>query len=103
MTKLWTLLPVAAFLVNAPSGSKIQYPIPPKGGQVDDYHGVKIADPYRELENADSPATQKWIEAENELTFSYLKKLPGRGRIGQQLAALWNYERFTDFSKAGDR
>ena len=48
---------------------------------MDDYHGVKIADPYRSLENADAPATRKWIEQENELTFSWLAKVPNREAI----------------------
>jgi prolyl oligopeptidase len=50
------------------------YPQPPKSEQTDDYFGTKVADPYRDLENVDSEATKKWIEAENKLTFDYLAR-----------------------------
>jgi prolyl oligopeptidase len=71
------------------------YPQPPKSDQTDDYHGTKVADPYRGLENLDSPETKKWIEAENKLTFDYLAGIPERKKIGEKMTALWNYEKFT--------
>ena len=71
------------------------YPQPPKGGQVDDYFGTKVADPYRDLENADAEPTKKWIEAENKLTFDYLAAIPERKKINEKLTALWNYEKYT--------
>src|SRR6516162_5772683 len=96
---------VAAFAaigmaVTAQNGH-LSYPLAPKGDQVDDYHGVKISDPYGGLEDADSPATQKWVEDENKLTFGYLAKLPGREKIKEQLTELWNFERYGGFSKEG--
>ncbi len=54
------------------------YPDTPKGTQVDDYHGTQVADPYRWLEDANAPATHAWVEAENKLTFDYLRRLPAR-------------------------
>jgi prolyl oligopeptidase len=71
------------------------YPQATKGNQVDDYFGTKVADPYRDLENADAEATRKWIEAENKLTFGYLAGIPERKKINDKLTALWNYERYT--------
>jgi prolyl oligopeptidase len=71
------------------------YPQPPKSDQSDDYHGTKVADPYRDLENLDSDATRKWIEAENKLTFDYLATIPERQKIKDKMTALWNYEKFT--------
>jgi len=73
---------------------RIVYPTTPKGHQVDEYFGTKVADPYRALENIDSPATRKWIEVENKLTFEYLAKIPERKRINEKLTALWNYEKY---------
>lgn len=70
------------------------YPKAPKSNQVDNYFGTKVADPYRGLENADSPATRKWITAENELTFRYLSEIPERKKINDRLTALWNYEKY---------
>jgi prolyl oligopeptidase len=96
------LLASVALFLGADNTAKLNYPVAPKGDQVDDYHGAKIADPYRGLEYADAAATQKWVEQENELTFSYLAKLPGREAIKKQLTELWNYEKFSGFSKAGN-
>lgn len=71
------------------------YPKAPTSAQSDDYHGTKIADPYRPLENADAPATKQWIEAENKLTFGYLEAIPERKRINERLTASWNYEKYS--------
>ena len=73
---------------------KISYPKPPIGEQIDDYFGTKVADPYRPLEDLDAPATRKWVEAENKITFDYLEKIPERKRINQRITALWDYEKF---------
>ena len=90
-----------ALLWGASTPAPLNYPLAPQGNQVDDYHGVKVADPYRGLENADAPATEKFVREENELTFSYLAKLPGREAIKKQLTDLWNYEKFGAFRKRG--
>ena len=100
--KLILLLGCVTLILGAANASKLNYPVAPKGDQVDDYHGVKILDPYRGLENADAPSTEKFVEQENALTFGYLAKLPGREAIKKQLTDLWNYERFGGFQKAGD-
>ena len=76
------------------SAGEFHYPDAPKGSQVDDYHGTKVADPYRWLEDADSPATQAWVEAENKLTFGYLRQIPARERIHERVTELWDYEKF---------
>jgi prolyl oligopeptidase len=96
------VLACVALLFASENASRLHYPPAPKSNQVDDYHGVKIADPYRGLENADARSTEKWVEEENALTFSYLSKLPGRDVIRKQLSELWNYEKFMDFQKAGN-
>ena len=96
------LLASLALFLAADTPARLNYPVPPKSNQVDDYHGVKIADPYRSLENADAPSTEKFVQEENELTFGYLAKLPGRDAIKQQLTQLWNFERFGGFHKAGE-
>ncbi len=79
------------------------YPKARKGDQIDDYHGVKVADPYRWLEDPDSPESRKWIEAENKLTFGFLKTIPQRAAIQKRLTELWDYERFGTPSKKGGR
>lgn len=79
------------------------YPKARKSDQVDNYHGTKVADPYRWLENPDSPESREWIEAENKLTFGYLDKIPQRDEIKNRLTELWNYERFGIPFKEGGR
>jgi prolyl oligopeptidase len=80
--------------VKVAANSALNYPQARKGDQVDEYHGTKVADPYRWLEDPDSPETRKWIEAENKVTFSYLEAIPERSAIKERLTELWNFERF---------
>ncbi len=102
IARIFLLIGGAASLLCVQTAAQtMHYPPAPTSGQVDDYHGTKIADPYRPLENADAPSTQKWVEQENALTFSWLAKIPGREKIRTQLTSLWNYERYTAFYKAG--
>jgi prolyl oligopeptidase len=79
------------------------YPAARKGDQVDDYHGVKVADPYRWLEDLDSEETRAWVEAENKLTFSFLEGIPARSAIKERLTKLWNYEKYGVPFKEGSR
>jgi prolyl oligopeptidase len=84
-------------------GVPLVYPKAKTVDQVDDYHGVKVADPYRWLEDTDSVETHDWVEAENKLTFSYLEQIPYRAAIRERLTKLWNYERFTAPAQMGGR
>jgi prolyl oligopeptidase len=90
-------------IVNAADQPKLKYPVAKKVDQVDDYHGIKVADPYRWLEDPDSPDSRAWIEAENKVTFDYLEKIPERQVIHDRLKKLWNYERFTAPANQGGR
>lgn len=95
----FTIVP-SAMAQNTTSGAaqkmikSLSYPSARKGDQVDDYHGVKVADPYRWLEELDSTETARWVEAENRLTFGYLNEIPARAKIKERMTKLWNYERF---------
>ncbi len=77
------------------------YPAAPRGDVVDDYHGTKVADPYRWLEDLDSPQTRAWVEAERALTAKLLDQMPERTAIRARLKALWNYPRISMPSKRG--
>src|SRR5438270_6471475 len=89
--------------VDAGAAGKFRYPVARKGDQVDDYHGTKVADPYRWMENRDSAETRAWVEAENKVTFSYLEQIPFRQAIKDRMTKLWNYERYTVPFKEGGR
>jgi prolyl oligopeptidase len=81
-------------LLAAESKTEFKYPAAPISDQSDDYHGTKVVDPYRPLENPDTPESRKWIESENKLTFDFLKTIPERDAIKARLTALWDYEKF---------
>jgi prolyl oligopeptidase len=70
---------------------------------VDDYHGTKVADPYRWLEDPDSPETRAWVEAENKVTFDFLESIPQRAKIKERITKLWDYEKFGIPRKKGNR
>jgi prolyl oligopeptidase len=69
------------------------YPAAPRGDVVDDYHGTRVADPYRWLEDAGSAATRRFVAEQNALAQPWLEALPQRAWIRDRLARLWNYER----------
>ncbi|MFZ0774485.1 MAG: hypothetical protein WCA49_13595 [Candidatus Sulfotelmatobacter sp.] len=100
---LFSSLLLTLTLLSTAQSSSIAYPQARRGDQVDDYHGTKLADPYRWLEDTDSAETHAWVEAENKLTFGYLDQLPHRQAIHDRLTKLWNYERFTVPSQHGGR
>lgn len=85
------------------NGTPLTYPVAKKVDQTDDYHGTKIADPYRWLEDANSAETKAWVDAENQVTQAYLAQIPQRESIRQRLTQLWNFERYSVPYKEGGR
>ncbi len=80
------------------------YPAAPRADVIENYHGTKVADPYRPLEDPDSPETRAWIEAENEITFGFLEGIAARGPLKERLTRLWDYEKFPELPfKEGGR
>jgi len=51
-------------------------------------HGVEISDPYRWLEDQNSPETRAWIAAQNAITHAYLNQWPGRPSLQKRLTEL---------------
>jgi prolyl oligopeptidase len=72
----------------------LTYPTAARGNHTDDYHGVTVSDPYRWMEDIDSPATRAWVEAQDKLSRNYLDAIPGRDELVERLKAIWNYERW---------
>jgi len=84
------------------AASPLAYPPAPRGEVVDDYHGVKVADPYRWLEQLDSAETRAWVLAEAGLTDSYLEKVPARPVLKKRLTELLDFEKYgIPFQKGG--
>jgi prolyl oligopeptidase len=100
LTLVFALFISASVLVaDTPS---ISYPKVPKGDTVDEFHGVKVADPYRGLEDADTPESRAWIEAQNKITQAFLETIPQREQIKNRLTQIWDYERYgTPFQRGG--
>src|SRR5438046_451452 len=95
------LIFLAAILCAQAADPRMAYPSAKRTEQTDLYHGVRVADPYRWLEDADSPESKAWVAAQNTLTEQYLAKIAGRDRIRRRLTELWNFERYAGFFKAG--
>lgn len=96
------LLTLFALVPSGMLAQRAEYPVAKKVDVVDDYHGTKVADPYRWLEDVDSDATKAWVAAENEITFAYLDAIPERQWIRDRLTELWNYERYgTPYKEGG--
>jgi len=79
----------------------ISYPEAPRGAVVDDYFGTTVADPYRWMEEIDSPQTQAWVSAEKTLARDYLDAIAQRAAIKTRLTQLINYEKFGLPSREG--
>ena len=103
MTSLKILTPVALLMTSLLNAQTITYPQARRGDVLDDYHGTKVADPYRWLEDVDSPETRAWVDAENRVTFAYLEQIPERERIRARLTQLWDYPKYGSPFKKGGR
>lgn len=78
-----------------------QYPVTQKTDQIDTYFGTDVPDPYRWLEDDNSEETMAWVKTQNEVTFSYLEKIPYRDKIKDRLTEIWNYEKVSTPWKEG--
>ncbi|MBL8809830.1 MAG: S9 family peptidase [Planctomycetaceae bacterium] len=81
------------------------YPSTKTVEQVDDFHGTKVEDPYRWLEDdvRENKDVAAWVAAQNEVTFGYLKSIPQREVIQKRMTELWNYEKIGAPFKRGGR
>ena len=108
MAKTHRLSPVVALLCALAVGgtalvaqSGLTYPKTRKVDQVDTYHGTRVPDPYRWLEDDTSPETAAWVAAQNKVTFPYLEKIPFRDALQRRVKQLNDYEKYTAPSRKG--
>lgn len=85
-----------------PAQGTLAYPKTKTVDATDDYHGVKVADPYRWLEDDRSAETAAWIKAQNELSYGYLDKIPFKDKIYNDLEKVNNYPKYLSPRKKGD-
>lgn len=86
----------------AQQGARLDYPQTRKVDHVDTYHGIAVPDPYRWLEDDNSPETAQWVAAENKVTFGYLEQIPYRAQLKARLEALFNYPKYGAPSRKGE-
>jgi len=89
-------------LAGCKKTERIAYPLTSKVSQIDDYFGVKVADPYRWLEDDNSDETKAWVEAQNAVTFGYLDKIPFRDGLKKRLTEIYNYPRYSSPIRVGE-
>lgn len=80
---------------DAMADFELKYPETKRDSIYDEYFGVKVHDPYRWLEDDNSPETEEWVKTQNELTFSYLERIPYRQKIRDRLTKLWDYPKMS--------
>ncbi len=100
-TRLATAIGLAVLGSTALRAQQLQYPITKKTDQIDVYHGTRVADPYRWLEDDTSPQTAAWIEAENKVTFPYLESIPFRQQLQARVKQLNDYPKYSSPSRRG--
>jgi len=83
--------------------SIFNYPKIKKNDVVDNYHGIEVFDPYRNLENLNFKDVQDWIKKQNKLTSSYIDSIPSKIKIKNKLLKIWNYPKYWLPHKEGNR
>ncbi|WP_322406179.1 prolyl oligopeptidase family serine peptidase [Idiomarina sp. PL1-037] len=78
------------------------YPETKTVAQQDDYHGTRVVDPYRWLEQ-DNQEVANWVDAQNQLSTPLLQKLPAFADIKDRMTELWNYEKVSTPFRYADR
>ncbi len=88
---------------NTDVSVKLIYPKTKTVNVVDEQFGVKVADPYRWLEDdvRVNPEVADWVKAQNAVTDAYLETLPGKKILAERMKRLFDYERFGLPEKAG--
>jgi prolyl oligopeptidase len=88
---------LTAALAATAQESKLRYPETKKVDHTDDYHGTKVPDPYRWLEDdvRKNKDVAGWVAEENKVTEAYLESIPQRDAIKKRITELWNYERYS--------
>src|SRR5438105_1741237 len=88
-----------------PAHPRFVYPATQRGDVVETQFGIKVADPYRWLENdvRNDADVKAWVDQQNAVTGAFLGTLAGREELKKRLTALFDYERFAAPVKKGGR
>ena len=96
------VLPLAT-AAEAGTEMSLSYPESRKTEVVEEQFGVKVADPYRWLEDdvRNSKDVADWVAAQKAVADPYLESLPGKKALADRMKALFDYERFSIPQKSG--
>jgi prolyl oligopeptidase len=100
---LSTILCCACQELRPPQTAKLSYPAARRDSTTDTYHGIRVPDPYRWLEDPNSPETLTWVEKQNKLTADFLAAVHIRDKIKTRLTRLIDYPRYSAPYKQGGR
>lgn len=105
LTGFLVLAIFAMGVVGRAAEGPLTYPSTKKVDHTDDYHGNKVADPYRWLEDdvRKSKDVADWVTAQNKVTFGFLEAIPERESIKKRITELWNFEKYSAPSRVGGR
>ncbi len=101
LASIGTLLLIGSLGGSVSAVAPLVYPAAARDAQIDTYHGIKVADPYRWLENIDSADTRAWVSAEDRLSRGFLDSIAGRGKLTERLRNIWNFERWSPPERFG--
>jgi prolyl oligopeptidase len=96
----------AMAILLAPASAQpasLTYPTARRDSVVDTYFGTLVADPYRWMEDLNSPEVRRWVEAENALTLKYLGLRALRNEFRRRITELWNRPRVSTPHYEGGR
>jgi prolyl oligopeptidase len=95
---------LASVMLSLPllASAQLVYPETKKGETVEDYHGTKVADPYRWLEDDHSDETKQWVTEQNKVTFGYLDKISYRAAWLKRMEEINNYPKYSSPSKKNE-
>jgi prolyl oligopeptidase len=89
MRSLLALMPIViADSLLAGSAELAPPPVAPVREVVDDYHGTKVVDSYRYMEDLENPETLAWMKAQSDYAAAALDRLPGRKGLLERIRAL---------------
>ena len=92
--KIKSIIAIMCITIAGSASAQLKYPATRTDASVvDDYFGMKVADPYRWLEDDNSAETAEWVKAQNAVTGAYLQKIPFRNALKNRLTRLFTYER----------
>ncbi|MDG1875253.1 MAG: prolyl oligopeptidase family serine peptidase [Mariniblastus sp.] len=99
------VLAIALMTTSGFAQEKMVYPKTKRVDQIDNFFGTPVSDPFRWLEEdvRKSDEVRAWVDAQNQVTFAAIEKLPYRKEIESRLTELWDYEKYGVPFRRGDR